>query len=54
MFVYVFCAIAFIALKAPWWVYVLFIACDMIDDHIYDSRDDDDQDEDGNDHGNFG
>lgn len=42
MFVYGFTACAFFSLGAPWWVYVLFIVCDLIDDRIYDAQGDKD------------
>jgi hypothetical protein len=38
MFVYVFTAAAFLKLGAPWWAFVLFIVCDLIDDQIYDAK----------------
>lgn len=42
MFVYVCASVAFYKLGAPWWVYVLFIVCDLIDDRIYDAQGDKD------------
>ena len=42
---YLFAAGAFAFLGAPWWFYVLFIVCDLIDDSVYDSHMQDEDEE---------